>query len=223
MRPLRLEVEGFTCYRDRQPALEFSELDAVRDCGADGRRQVQHSGRDAVCALWGGAAHRQARRIRVHLAGSRPDVRGARLPGTGPRLQSHASSKQSKNSVKTDATLAELTAAGERSIASQVKQVNEEIVTLLGLGYDEFIQTVVLPQGEFAKFLKAKPADQRSILQHLLRHDVFTRMRDLAEDRRREMDAELRGLDGKLSASPTLRMKLLPRRGGSGEARESPG
>src|SRR5207253_1043739 len=49
------------------------------------------------------------------------------------------------------------------------------------------------------KFLKAKPADQRSILQHLLRHDVFTRMRDLAEDRRREMDAKMRGLDGTLS------------------------
>jgi hypothetical protein len=34
---------------------------------------------------------------------------------------------------------------------------------------------------------------------HLLRHDVFTRMRDL-QNRRREMDAELRGLDGRLSA-----------------------
>ena len=67
--------------------------------------------------------------------------------------------------------------------------MNEAIVKLLGLGYDEFIQTVVLPQGEFARFLRAKPTGQRAILQHLLRHDVFARMRDLAEERRRDMDA----------------------------------
>ena len=105
-----------------------------------------------------------------------------------------------KSGLKSEATLAEITGGIERSIADQIQPVNDAIVSLLGLGYDEFIQTVVLPQGEFAKFLRAKPTDQRSILQHLLRHDVFTRMRDLAEERRREMDAQMRGLDGQLAS-----------------------
>ncbi len=77
--------------------------------------------------------------------------------------------------------------------------MNDAVRSLLGLGYEEFIQTVVLPQGEFAKFLKAKPTEQRSILQHLLRHDVFTRMRDVAEERRKALSGRVDVIDGKLS------------------------
>lgn len=36
MRPIRLEVEGFTCYRDRQPALDFSELSLFAIAGPTG-------------------------------------------------------------------------------------------------------------------------------------------------------------------------------------------
>ena len=199
MRPLRLEVEGFTCYRDPQPALEFSGLTLFAIAGPTGAGKS--SILDAMLyALFGEVPRIGKHGISEFISQSRDRMSVA----LDFRVRNHdfrvtRVSRQLKTSLKTDATLAELTAAGERSIASQVKQVNEEIVKLLGLGYDEFIQTVVLPQGEFAKFLKAKPADQRSILQHLLRHDVFTRMRDLAEDRRREMDAEMRGLDGTLS------------------------
>jgi len=163
MRPLRLEVEGFTCYRDRQPILEFSELTLFAIAGPTGAGkssildamlyalfgEVPRIGKQGVSAFISQGRDRMSVTLDFRARGR--DYRVARA------------SRQLKTSVKTDATLAELTAAGERSIASQVKQVNDEIVTLLGLGYDEFIQTVVLPQGEFAKFLKAKPADQRSI------------------------------------------------------------
>ena len=36
MRPVRLEVEGFTCYRDRQPPLEFSDLTLFAIAGPTG-------------------------------------------------------------------------------------------------------------------------------------------------------------------------------------------
>lgn len=199
MRPIRLEVEGFTCYRDRQPALEFSELTLFAIAGPTGAGKS--SILDAMLyALFGEVPRIGKHGVSEFISQGRDRMSVAldfRVRDREYRVT--RASKQSKTSVKTDATLAELTAAGERSLASQVKQVNDEIVKLLGLGYDEFIQTVVLPQGEFAKFLKAKPSDQRSILQHLLRHDVFTRMRDLAEDRRKKLDVALSGLEGKLS------------------------
>jgi exonuclease SbcC len=199
MRPLRLEVEGFTCYRDRQPVLEFSDLTLFAIAGPTGAGKS--SILDAMLyALFGEVPRIGKHGVSEFISQGRDRMSVALdfcVRGRDYRVT--RASKQSKNSVKTDATLAELTSVGEKSMASQVKQVNEEIVTLLGLGYDEFIQTVVLPQGEFAKFLKAKPSDQRSILQHLLRHDVFTRMRDLAEDRRKKLDVALSGLDGKLS------------------------
>lgn len=199
MRPLRLEVEGFTCYRDRQPVLEFSELTLFAIAGPTGAGKS--SILDAMLyALFGEVPRIGKQGIAEFISQGRDRMSVTldfRVRNRDFRVT--RASRQLKSSVKTDATLAELTPARERSIASQVKPVNDAIVDLLGLGYDEFIQTVVLPQGEFAKFLKAKPADQRSILQHLLRHDVFTRMRDLAEERRRDMDVRLRGLDGQLS------------------------
>lgn len=199
MRPLRLEVEGFTCYRDRQPILDVSDLTLFAIAGPTGAGKS--SILDAMLyALFGEVPRIGKQGVSEFISQGRDRMSVA----LDFRVRNHnyrvtRVSRQLKTSVKTDASLAELTGAGERSIANQVRHVNAEVVTLLGLGYDEFIQTVVLPQGEFAKFLKAKPADQRSILQHLLRHDVFTRMRDLAEGGRRELDAEMRELDGKLS------------------------
>jgi exonuclease SbcC len=199
MRPLRLEVEGFTCYRERQPVLDFSEFTLFAIAGPTGAGKS--SILDAMLyALFGEVPRIGKHGVSEFISQGRDRMSVAldfRVRNREYRVT--RASKQTRASVKTDATLAELTVAGERSLASQVKQVNDEIVKLLGLGYDEFIQTVVLPQGEFAKFLKAKPSDQRSILQHLLRHDVFTRMRDLAEERRKKLDVEISGLDGKLS------------------------
>ena len=43
------------------------------------------------------------------------------------------------------------------------------------------MQAVVLPQGEFARFLKAQPRDRRSMLRTLLRLDVYERMRERAQ------------------------------------------
>ena len=156
MRPLRLEVEGFTCYRDRQPPLEFLRAVALRDCRTDRCRQVQHPRHHAVRPVRKGAAHRQARHLRVHLARSRQHVGGARFPSPRQRLQGYSPIEVSKSGLKSEATLAEITNGIERSIADQIRPVNDAIVSLLGLGYDEFIQTVVLPQGEFAKFLEGE-------------------------------------------------------------------
>jgi exonuclease SbcC len=54
-------------------------------------------------------------------------------------------------------------------------------VQLLGLEAPAFMQAVVLPQGEFARFLKAQPRDRRSMLRTLLRLDVYERMRERAQ------------------------------------------
>ncbi len=55
------------------------------------------------------------------------------------------------------------------------------MVLILGLGAPAFMQAVVLPQGEFARFLKAQPRDRRSMLRTLLRLDVYERMRERAQ------------------------------------------
>lgn len=200
MRPIRLEVEGYTCFRDRQPPLEFSELSLFAIAGPTG------AGKSSILdtmlyALFGKVPRIGKHDISEFISHGRDSMSVAldfQVRGKSYRVT--RLSKRSKSSLKSEASLAEITNGIERSIADQIRPVNDAIVSLLGLGYDEFIQTVVLPQGDFAKFLRAKPTDQRAILQHLLRHNVFARMRDLAEERRRDMDAHMRGLDGQLAS-----------------------
>jgi exonuclease SbcC len=55
------------------------------------------------------------------------------------------------------------------------------VIQILGLEASAFTQAVVLPQGEFARFLKAQPRDRRSMLRTLLRLDVYERMRERAQ------------------------------------------
>jgi exonuclease SbcC len=82
-----------------------------------------------------------------------------------------------------------------------VGEVNSRLQTLLGLEYEAFIQSVLLPQGEFSRFLKSKPADQRQILRDLLRLGVYERMRERAFAQAKE-NASLIENDRKLLEGP---------------------
>src|SRR6185503_11796494 len=62
-----------------------------------------------------------------------------------------------------------------------VRAATDQVVQILGLGAPAFMQAVVLPQGEFARFLKAQPRDRRSMLRTLLRLDVYERMREQSQ------------------------------------------
>ena len=67
------------------------------------------------------------------------------------------------------------------NLADQVRTATDQVVQILGLGAPAFMQAVVLPQGEFARFLKAQPRERRSMLRTLLRLDVYERMREQAQ------------------------------------------
>jgi len=46
-------------------------------------------------------------------------------------------------------------------VAADIKEVRDAVEVLLGLSFEDFCQCVVLPQGEFAAFLKAKVGERR--------------------------------------------------------------
>jgi exonuclease SbcC len=68
-----------------------------------------------------------------------------------------------------------------KNLADQVRAASDQVIQILGLAAPAFMQAVVLPQGEFARFLKAQPRDRRSMLRTLLRLDVYERMRERAQ------------------------------------------
>ncbi|MFY7881737.1 MAG: AAA family ATPase [Fimbriimonas sp.] len=58
-------------------------------------------------------------------------------------------------------------------IASQITEVDNNIEELIRLDYDRFLRSVMLAQGQFAKFLEGKPDDRAKLLEELTGTDIY--------------------------------------------------
>jgi exonuclease SbcC len=77
------------------------------------------------------------------------------------------------------------------ALAGSPVELDAAIADVVGLPYDQFVKCVVLPQGEFAAFLHAKPAERQEILVRLLGLDVYEKIRDRATTLVTEATAQL--------------------------------
>lgn len=67
----------------------------------------------------------------------------------------------------------------------------KQVVALIGLTFDQFTRAVLLAQGDFATFLKAKQTDKAELLEKLTGTDVYTRISKTIYDKSQQADAEL--------------------------------
>ncbi|WP_343968284.1 SMC family ATPase, partial [Oryzihumus leptocrescens] len=70
----------------------------------------------------------------------------------------------------------------------EVAQVVQDVV---GMGLEQFVKVVLLPQGDFAAFLRASPEDRRTVLAKLFDTSRFTDIEAWLADRRRDLAAGL--------------------------------
>jgi exonuclease SbcC len=75
--------------------------------------------------------------------------------------------------VPPDAPLADILAASVNQLAEGPDLVKAKVQHILGLTYEHFTQSVLLPQGRFSEFLQAKPADRQDLLVELLAFGVY--------------------------------------------------
>jgi exonuclease SbcC len=88
--------------------------------------------------------------------------------------------------------LAEFSPAGTwESKSTRIGEVDAEIENLMGMSAAQFFQVVLLPQGEFAKFLRADAKDKEALLQKLFGTDRFRKVEDWLADRRRASEKEV--------------------------------
>src|SRR5262249_26087047 len=62
------------------------------------------------------------------------------------------------------------------------ERLTDRIVDLLGLDFDSFTKTVILPQGKYAEFLGSEPNKRRELLEKILELGVYKRVADRAKD-----------------------------------------
>jgi exonuclease SbcC len=204
MRPHRLRVTAFGAFAATEQ-VTFDDLEGLfllhGETGA-GKTTLL----DAIAfALYGRVPGERgtARRLRSDhaAAGTTTEVEleatigGRRLRITRRPEQSRP--KKSGTGVTTEPAavrLAELSAAGTwESKSTRVGEVDAEIENLMGMSATQFFQVVLLPQGEFAKFLRADAKDKEALLQKLFGTDRFRKVEDWLAERRRAADRDVAG------------------------------
>ena len=211
MRPLRLDMAGFTVFRE-ETTVDFTDADYFALVGPTG--SGKSTVLDAICfALygtvprWGGsrgivnALAPSATEARVRLvfesAGSRyvatrvvrRDGRGnVKTAGAGLQLMPPGFDV---TRLDTGMSLDDL---GD-VLAGTPAEMDSAIVEAVGLPYEQFTSCVVLPQGQFADFLHAKPATRQQILVNLLGLHVYEEVQAKASTRATKAEAQLATID----------------------------
>ena len=79
------------------------------------------------------------------------------------------------------------------TLAARPEEAKAELGDLLGMSCEQFCQVVLLPQGEFATFLRADSSERQAVLERLFGTDRFARVEGWLTERRKTASAELRG------------------------------
>lgn len=188
MRPLRLLLDGFGSYREHAE-VDFSGVDFFALVGPTGSGKSTVI--DGLCFALYGTVPRWGKENLINLALA-PAANACRVvlvfEAAGKRYAvARALARSARGQVNTkearlelldpgvaaDAPLAELLQASVEPLAEGPDQVKSAVSEILGLTYEHFTQSVLLPQGRFSEFLHAKPSERQNLLVELLAFGVY--------------------------------------------------
>ena len=195
MRPLRLEMKGFGAFREKT-VVDFDDVELAAFVGPTG------SGKSTIIdgitfALFGLVARYDGRRVVAPVINQM--VEEARVS-----LEFEVDSKRYtavRVATRTDngATTREARLERDREVlAGRPSEMGFAVTNVLGLDFDRFTKTVVLPQGRFATFLHDKPPDRQEFLRQLLGFEMYERMGSQARQRSKTARDQLLVLEPRL-------------------------
>ncbi|SEG70885.1 exonuclease SbcC [Actinacidiphila yanglinensis] len=164
---------------------------------------------DAVCyALYGQVpGARPANRLRSdHAEPATPTevvleltVGGRRLEITRRPEQLRAKKRGTGTTVDKPVTLLREHVGGTwQGLSTSHQEIGEEVRQLLGMSCEQFCQVVLLPQGEFATFLRAGAVERAALLGRLFDTRRFKAVEQWLRDRRHDAERQLAAGDGEL-------------------------
>lgn len=202
MRPLVVQFEGFSTFRDATE-VSFGDSDLVAFVGPTG--SGKSSVIDAITfALYGSVARYGDARLVAPVINQSANEAKVRLDFevAGRSYVAVRIVRRTKTGASTKEARLELLDPSEDEspvLATGAKEVTEAVEALLGLDFTQFTRTVVLPQGDFAEFLKDDPASRQKLLRRLLDLEMFSRMGVLARDRAKEAGQKAEVLESQVA------------------------
>lgn len=118
------------------------------------------------------------------------------------RSPAHEIAKKRGDGLKVIPANAELKCDGNL-IASKERAVTKKIIELLGFNAEQFRQVVLLPQGEFKKFLFADSDKRQEVLNLLFDSVPYKKIEDLLGERAKSSAAEVKTLKDRKEAYET--------------------
>src|SRR6266516_1964355 len=185
MRPLGLVLDGFGSYR-RAADIDFCGVGFFALTGPTGSGKSTVI--DGLCfALYGTVPRWGKENVIAHALA--PAANSCRVclvfEAAGARYAAvRALTRDKKGQVHTKEALVEPIAEGPDGVTAGVCE-------LLGLGYEHFTQSVLLPQGRFAEFLQAKPRQRQDLLVQLLALGVYEQVGQRARERAQRAAASM--------------------------------
>ncbi|MFG2550680.1 AAA family ATPase [Streptomyces sp. NPDC048581] len=216
MRLHRLDVTAFGPFGGSQSvdfdALSTAGLFLLHGPTGAGKTSVL----DAVCyALYGSVpgARQSGQGMTLRsdhaVAGTRTEVRleltvaGRRLEVTRQPPWERPKKRGSGTTLdKAQSWLREYDAQGGawKDLSRSHQEIGEEITQLLGMSREQFCQVVLLPQGDFARFLRADAEARGKLLGRLFDTHRFAEVEKRLAERRRAAEAQVRDGDAALLA-----------------------
>jgi len=113
-------------------------------------------------------------------------------------------SKRGKNKTteqKASSLLREFTGSGWKELSTRNDEVGHVLGSLMGLDREQFTKVVMLPQGGFADFLRAKAKDREDLLANLFDTSDYARIEEEFAARLAEERKNTETIEARLSAS----------------------
>jgi DNA repair protein SbcC/Rad50 len=208
MRPRRLEVQGFTAFRE--PAVvDFAGADLFALVGPTGAGKTSII--DALTfALYGSVPRLDDRRAVAPVISQNLTEARVRLDFSvgGQEYTVVRVVRATKAGATTKEARLE---RGSEVLAGEAKEVTAAVEAVVGLGFDHFTKCVSLPQGQFAQFLHAEPGKRQDLLVRLLDLGLYDRVASAARQRaalaRNQADVIAGQLERLAGATPEARAR----------------
>ncbi|MCC5952041.1 MAG: SMC family ATPase [Acidimicrobiia bacterium] len=210
MKPIELRMAAFGSY----PGTEVIDFEALATRGLFVVSGDTGTGKttifDAMCwALYGDMPGKKANEVRSHHVPDhiRTEVRftfecsGERYVVTrNPKQQRPGKHGKKLVAELAQANLDRMTGGVTEAIATKVNDVRDRCTELIGLGPEQFQRVVLLPQGEFSRFLLANTADREPLLSQLFGGAVFDAITSELKNERAALADQVGATDSKITA-----------------------
>ena len=202
MRPLKLVLSGFTCFREpTEVSFEDLELFAISGMTGSGKSTLL----DAITYALYGQTARLGTKLGDTLFSPNLDKLSVQLTfrtGSETYRVARVSERKGARGPKNETRIERLGPDAnwkQLSESEKLKDADRKLEEIVGLTYENFTRAVLLPQGAFDRFLHAKPGERTNLLRDLLGLSVTAEMAKRAGETARDAGTRAKSLEERLT------------------------